>query len=128
MTQDHCFKNDLLWKQDETGTTLILIWHILDGCPCSGNQVITWLLSGFCCYYSVSLFLHKCITSRHTITMSLWVLKVDYLVIFWLLSDLIKGLNFFTVPLSFKVLNEYFHNVCELDLVFNFYKVRTSQD
>lgn len=23
-----------------------------------------------------------------------------------------------------KVLNEYFHNVCELDLVFNFYKVR----
>ncbi len=30
--------------------------------------------------------------------------------------------------LSCKVLNEYFHNVCELDLVFNFYKVRTSQD
>lgn len=26
-----------------------------------------------------------------------------------------------------KVLNEYFHNVCELDLVFNFYKVRASQ-
>ena len=24
------------------------------------------------------------------------------------------------------MLNEYFHNVCELDLVFNFYKVRTS--
>uniref|UniRef100_A0A3Q3IPU7 AP-2 complex subunit sigma n=1 Tax=Monopterus albus TaxID=43700 RepID=A0A3Q3IPU7_MONAL len=24
-----------------------------------------------------------------------------------------------------EVLNEYFHNVCELDLVFNFYKVRT---
>lgn len=24
---------------------------------------------------------------------------------------------------SWKVLNEYFHNVCELDLVFNFYKV-----
>lgn len=23
-----------------------------------------------------------------------------------------------------QVLNEYFHNVCELDLVFNFYKVR----
>ena len=23
-----------------------------------------------------------------------------------------------------EVLNEYFHNVCELDLVFNFYKVR----
>ena len=23
----------------------------------------------------------------------------------------------------FQVLNEYFHNVCELDLVFNFYKV-----
>lgn len=22
-----------------------------------------------------------------------------------------------------EVLNEYFHNVCELDLVFNFYKV-----
>ena len=22
-----------------------------------------------------------------------------------------------------QVLNEYFHNVCELDLVFNFYKV-----
>lgn len=26
-------------------------------------------------------------------------------------------------PSSLKVLNEYFHNVCELDLVFNFYKV-----
>lgn len=25
-----------------------------------------------------------------------------------------------------EVLNEYFHNVCELDLVFNFYKVRYS--
>ena len=25
----------------------------------------------------------------------------------------------------FQVLNEYFHNVCELDLVFNFYKVGT---
>ena len=25
-----------------------------------------------------------------------------------------------------EVLNEYFHNVCELDLVFNFYKVRMS--
>ena len=24
-----------------------------------------------------------------------------------------------------QVLNEYFHNVCELDLVFNFYKVPT---
>ena len=24
-----------------------------------------------------------------------------------------------------EVLNEYFHNVCELDLVFNFYKVGT---
>jgi len=24
-----------------------------------------------------------------------------------------------------EVLNEYFHNVCELDLVFNFYKVST---
>ena len=23
------------------------------------------------------------------------------------------------------MLNEYFHNVCELDLVFNFYKART---
>jgi hypothetical protein len=23
-----------------------------------------------------------------------------------------------------EVLNEYFHNVCELDLVFNFYKVK----
>ncbi|RCN26505.1 clathrin adaptor complex small chain [Ancylostoma caninum] len=26
-----------------------------------------------------------------------------------------------------EVLNEYFHNVCELDLVFNFYKVSKSQ-
>lgn len=26
--------------------------------------------------------------------------------------------------LLIQVLNEYFHNVCELDLVFNFYKVR----
>lgn len=25
-----------------------------------------------------------------------------------------------------EVLNEYFHNVCELDLVFNFYKVSTT--
>ena len=25
-----------------------------------------------------------------------------------------------------EVLNEYFHNVCELDLVFNFYKVSSS--
>ena len=25
-----------------------------------------------------------------------------------------------------EVLNEYFHNVCELDLVFNFYKVEFS--
>lgn len=24
----------------------------------------------------------------------------------------------------FQVLNEFFHNVCELDLVFNFYKVK----
>ena len=24
---------------------------------------------------------------------------------------------------TFQVLNEFFHNVCELDLVFNFYKV-----
>lgn len=24
-----------------------------------------------------------------------------------------------------EVLNEFFHNVCELDLVFNFYKVST---
>ena len=28
----------------------------------------------------------------------------------------------------FQVLNEYFHNVCELDLVFNFYKVYTVVD
>jgi AP-2 complex subunit sigma-1 len=28
----------------------------------------------------------------------------------------------------FQVLNEYFHNVCELDLVFNFYKVYTIVD
>lgn len=28
-----------------------------------------------------------------------------------------------TSSLALKVLNEYFHNVCELDLVFNFYKV-----
>ena len=27
-----------------------------------------------------------------------------------------------------QVLNEYFHNVCELDLVFNFYKVYTVVD
>ncbi len=27
-----------------------------------------------------------------------------------------------------EVLNEYFHNVCELDLVFNFYKVYTIVD
>ncbi|XP_035536594.1 AP-2 complex subunit sigma isoform X1 [Morone saxatilis] len=27
-----------------------------------------------------------------------------------------------------EVLNEYFHNVCELDLVFNFYKVKISHD
>ena len=26
-----------------------------------------------------------------------------------------------------EVLNEYFHNVCELDLVFNFYKVSIGQ-
>ena len=25
--------------------------------------------------------------------------------------------------LNLQVLNEFFHNVCELDLVFNFYKV-----
>jgi len=28
----------------------------------------------------------------------------------------------------FQVLNEYFRNVCELDLVFNFYKVYTIVD
>ena len=28
--------------------------------------------------------------------------------------------------LLFQVLNEFFHNVCELDLVFNFYKVLQS--
>ena len=27
-----------------------------------------------------------------------------------------------------EVLNEYFHNVCELDLVFNFYKVTTTDN
>ena len=27
------------------------------------------------------------------------------------------------LPLPMQVLNEFFHNVCELDLVFNFYKV-----
>lgn len=27
-----------------------------------------------------------------------------------------------------EVLNEYFHNVCELDLVFNFYKVNKSTE
>lgn len=32
-----------------------------------------------------------------------------------------------SVSLS-QVLNEYFHNVCELDLVFNFYKVYTVVD
>ena len=26
-----------------------------------------------------------------------------------------------------EVLNEYFHNVCELDLVFNFYKVSSQR-
>ena len=25
-------------------------------------------------------------------------------------------------------MNEFFHNVCELDLVFNFYKVKTTHD
>ncbi|XP_007432505.1 AP-2 complex subunit sigma, partial [Python bivittatus] len=30
--------------------------------------------------------------------------------------------------LFLQVLNEYFHNVCELDLVFNFYKVYTVVD
>ncbi|CAG5110506.1 Oidioi.mRNA.OKI2018_I69.chr2.g4904.t2.cds [Oikopleura dioica] len=29
---------------------------------------------------------------------------------------------------DFKVLNEYFHNVCELDLVFNFHKVYSVVD
>ncbi len=28
--------------------------------------------------------------------------------------------------LFLQVLNEFFHNVCELDLVFNFYKVSAS--
>ena len=28
----------------------------------------------------------------------------------------------------FQVLNEFFHNVCELDLVFNFYKVKVMFD
>ena len=35
---------------------------------------------------------------------------------------------FIIVRLYFQVLNEYFHNVCELDLVFNFYKVYTIVD
>lgn len=30
---------------------------------------------------------------------------------------------FINSSFALKVLNEYFHNVCELDLVFNFYKV-----
>ena len=33
------------------------------------------------------------------------------------MRDLISNLP------PFQVLNEFFHNVCELDLVFNFYKV-----
>ena len=39
----------------------------------------------------------------------------------------IFSLQFFLFN-NFQVLNEYFHNVCELDLVFNFYKVYTVVD
>jgi len=35
-----------------------------------------------------------------------------------------NGLELICISLPPQVLNEYFHNVCELDLVFNFYKVR----
>ena len=36
-----------------------------------------------------------------------------------------KTVKCFSFFLSlFQVLNEFFHNVCELDLVFNFYKVK----
>ena len=41
------------------------------------------------------------------------------------LSSESKSLIWILSSPSWKVLNEYFHNVCELDLVFNFYKVRT---
>ena len=34
-----------------------------------------------------------------------------------------QGTLTFTHTCVYQVLNEYFHNVCELDLVFNFYKV-----
>lgn len=35
-------------------------------------------------------------------------------------------ISYLIMLLTFRqVLNEYFHNVCELDLVFNFYKVST---
>jgi len=40
-----------------------------------------------------------------------------------------NNLNYLEAIHNFvEVLNEYFHNVCELDLVFNFYKVYTVVD
>ena len=39
-----------------------------------------------------------------------------------------NGRAFIADTEQFQVLNEYFHNVCELDLVFNFYKVYTVVD
>ena len=44
------------------------------------------------------------------------VVQVFYCLIF----SMIASLYLFNFE---QVLNEYFHNVCELDLVFNFYKV-----
>ena len=38
------------------------------------------------------------------------------------------GVTHMITNLVDQVLNEYFHNVCELDLVFNFYKVYSIVD
>ncbi|XP_038172485.1 AP-2 complex subunit sigma-like [Arvicola amphibius] len=81
--------------------------------------------------------IHALVTVRdakHTNFVEFWNFKIIYLHytrLYFYICVVIKDkiLVYLETIYNFvEVLNEYFHNFCELDLVFNFYKVYTMVD
>lgn len=91
-------------------------------------MVVKWILLLLLWPQCISELMHH-IKPYNYQTSAVCLIIIEYLVLFGSPGCyLIELIFLYCSSLSLKVLNEYFHNVCELDLVFNFYKVRTSQD
>ncbi|KAK7800086.1 hypothetical protein U0070_002427 [Myodes glareolus] len=81
--------------------------------------------------------IHALVTVRdakHTNFLDFWNFKIIYLHytrLYFCICVVIKDKILVCLEAIYNfvgVLNEYFHNVCELDLVFSFYKVYTMVD